>query len=132
MIGPFKAAPEGGFLVDACHGEVGPGDVFVASYRGRAGSRFVVVSDDGRGMFRFRDPDGVERPMRPSTMLSPSVGAQHVKASPERRAAFEAIAYMREHDCDFLTVENVMSYGRFNSPDVAREALADAGFPVTS
>jgi hypothetical protein len=129
MFGPFKPAPEGGFLIDACHDQVSPGDVFIASYRGQTGSRFVVLSDDRGGMFRFRDPAGVERPIRPSTMFSPSVAAEHVKASPERRAAFEAIAYMREHDCDFLTIENVMDYAHIDSADIAREALTDAGFP---
>jgi hypothetical protein len=69
MLGPFKPAPQGGFLIDACHDELAPGDVVIADYRGRPDCRFVVLSDDGRGMFRFRDPDGVERPMRPSTML---------------------------------------------------------------
>jgi hypothetical protein len=54
MLGPFKPAPQGGFLIDACHDQLAPGDVVIADYR---------------GMFRFRDPDGVERPMRPSTML---------------------------------------------------------------
>jgi hypothetical protein len=96
-----------GFMLDRCHDQTGPGDVFVSEYRGRSGERFVVLSDDGNGMYRFRDPDGVERPMRPSTMLAGVANGRHelVRASEERRAAFRAIDYMRRNDCDFLTVE---------------------------
>jgi hypothetical protein len=120
-----------GFMLDRCHDQTGPGDVFVSEYRGRSGERFVVLSDDGNGMYRFRDPDGVERPMRPSTMLAGVANGRHelVRASEERRAAFRAIDYMRRNDCDFLTVENVMTYAQIGSEKVALEALRDAGFP---
>lgn len=69
MFGPFKPAPEGGFLIDACHDELSPGDVVIRNYRGNPDGRFTVLHDAGGGMWQFRDPDGVERPMRPSTML---------------------------------------------------------------
>lgn len=59
-----------GFVLDGCHDEISPGDVVIASYRGRPSCRFEVLRDDGRGMYVIRDPDGVERPMRPSTLLA--------------------------------------------------------------
>jgi hypothetical protein len=73
FMGPFKPLPEGatsGFRIDACHDQIKPGDVVVTNYRGNPEGRFEVLSDTGTGMFMFRDPDGVERPMRPATILS--------------------------------------------------------------
>lgn len=61
---------ESGFVFDRCHAEIKAGDVIIAEYRGRPESRFEVLYDRNDGMFQFRDPDGNERPMRPSTMLS--------------------------------------------------------------
>lgn len=70
MLGPFKPmADASGFMIDACHDDIKPGDVIIADYRGRPDCRFEVLHDAGGGMWQFRDPDGVERPMRPSTML---------------------------------------------------------------
>jgi hypothetical protein len=66
----FGGRVESGYIFDRCHDELQPGDVVIADYRGRPDCRFEVLSDTGTGMYMFRDPDGVERPMRPSTMLS--------------------------------------------------------------
>jgi hypothetical protein len=68
-FGEFGGKVESGFVFDRCHDQLKAGDVVIADYRGRSACRFEVLSDDGTGMFMFRDPDGVERPMRPSTML---------------------------------------------------------------
>jgi hypothetical protein len=91
MFGPFKCAARDGFLIDACHDELAPGDVVIADYRGRPDCRFEVLSDDGRGMFRFRDPDGVERPMRPSTMLNLAKRVERLSAVPAEWRDYAAV-----------------------------------------
>lgn len=68
--GMLNGKVENGYVFDRCHDQLKPGDVIIADYRGRPNCQFEVLRDTGSGMFQFRDPDGVERPMRPSTMLN--------------------------------------------------------------
>jgi hypothetical protein len=68
--GMMDGRHQSGWIFDACHDRIAPGDVVIASYRGTPSSRFEVLSDDGTGMFMVRDPDGRERPMRPSNLLN--------------------------------------------------------------
>jgi hypothetical protein len=69
MTGAFNGRVESGFILDACHDELAPGDVFIVDYRDQGPTEFTVLYDRGGGLWQFRTPDG-DRPMRPSTILN--------------------------------------------------------------
>lgn len=113
------------WVKDPRNDELGPGDVVVTEYRGDAAGRFLVLAQR-QTMWQFRDPSGAERPMKASTILHRE-GCTIEKASPERRRVFEAVAYIRANDCDFLTAANVSDYSH-ESEELARECLLEMGF----
>lgn len=119
--GMLNGATKSGWVLDACHDRVTAGDVVIADFRGTPDQRFEVLEDDGRGMFRVRRPDGSESPMRPSTILT--CAKSHARAQ-GIELAVRAVRYMRENDCDFLTVDNVRDYCQGSASEIeAREAL---------
>jgi hypothetical protein len=77
-----------GFVYDRCHNDLKPGDVVIAQYRGDPEGRFTVLYER-QSMWQIRDPDGVERPMRPSTLLKGAVRVERATSPGE----FTPIAY---------------------------------------
>lgn len=112
---------ESGWVLDRCHDEIKVGDVFIADYRGTPDQRFTVLKDDRTGTLLVRRPDGAESLMRPSTILNAAKRIEHVDAS-ELDHAIRTVRYIRENDCDFLTVDTLLAYG-VRSEQAAQAAL---------
>lgn len=61
---------DSGWVFDACHDQIKPGDAFIANYRGTPGQRFEVLEDMGTGLLKMRRPDGEESLIRPAHIVS--------------------------------------------------------------